>query len=197
LPASKKTEHRICALYGSPRQMSLSSHLHDSFLEPFEGSWVIERFRVYEMNIHPCTACGFCHKENSCIFDDDMNDIYRSIRTSDIISISSPLYFSSLPGPLKTVIDRCQVFWEESTRLENRSRRGRGYFLCTAGSNYPEMFAPALTIIRHFFNSLLRNHTESNYLLVSDTESLTDGVFPERYTDIARQTGLSYKIAGC
>lgn len=129
--------------------------MHNEFLNPFiERGFKVDIINSYQAHIHPCNACGSCSAESRCIFDDDMTEIYSLIRNADIISISSPLYFSSFPAPLKTIIDRCQLLWEEKKRTGVRVKNRKGFFFCSAGSDYNEIFSGVLTGIRHFYNSI-------------------------------------------
>jgi len=83
-----------------------------------------------------------------------MSLIIESVLSSDVITFSFPLYFSSIPGPMKTMIDRFQVLWEASRRGEYPVKDQRGLAFVTAGSEYSGMFAPSTTILRHLMNSL-------------------------------------------
>lgn len=114
----------------------------------------VNTINAYEAEVNPCNACGKCESEPECIFDDPMNNIYRLIRDADIVSISSPLYFSSFPAPLKSIIDRCQLIWEECRRTGVKIKHKKGFFFCTAGSDYNEIFSGVLTGVRHFFNTI-------------------------------------------
>jgi multimeric flavodoxin WrbA len=83
-----------------------------------------------------------------------MDQIYKSVLESEFISFSFPLYFSSIPGPLKTVIDRFQPFWELSRQGLYPTKGQSGVAFVTAGSEYKEMFTPSQTILRHLMNSI-------------------------------------------
>lgn len=117
------------------------------------------------MRIQPCTGCGFCADRVSCIFNDDMTAAYRSLVDADIVSISSPLYFSSLTGSLKCFIDRCQVFWELQKRSREPQKKKYGFFISVGGGDYPRMFEPSITVVRHYFNTLGCVFNEEDYLM--------------------------------
>ena len=85
-----------------------------NLLTPFvTAGAAVEEIHVYDKKISPCTACAVCREKFCCPINDDMQEIYPMIQQADVISISTPLYFSSVPSQLKVLIDRCQVFWEE------------------------------------------------------------------------------------
>lgn len=181
----------LLAITGSPRKNSYSTKLHNEFLDPFfkNGSGV-SIINAYDIDIKPCTACGRCRDESHCIFDDSMTEVYNLIRNADIISISSPLYFSSFPGPLKLLIDRCQLLWEENRRNNFKSKERKGFFFCTAGSDYSDIFLSVLTEIRHFYNSINTSFNPDNTVLVKDCD-LKDEISPE-ILEKCRMLGAKY-----
>ncbi len=145
----------LLSIFGSPRKNGFSSRLHEELIIPFKSrGFFIERVYAYDAEVKPCTGCGWCSENNSCSITDGMTEIYRLIRDADVISISSPLYFSSFPSPLKAVMDRCQVLWEEGRRAENPAKTKRGLFICAAGDEYKNMFEGVCMGIRHFYNAI-------------------------------------------
>jgi len=169
----------LLAITGSPRKNSYSTKLQNEFLDPFiKNGSKINIINAYKTDIKPCTACGSCKFDSRCIFDDSMSDIYNLIREADIISISSPLYFSSFPGPLKSLIDRCQLLWEENRRTGNSVKDKRGFFICTAGSDYNDIFLSVLTGIRHFYNSINTSFNPDEAVLVKNCD-LIEKISPD------------------
>ena len=181
----------LLAITGSPREKSFSSMLHNEFLNPFiEKGFKIDIIRAYETDVHSCTACGNCSAESRCIFDDDMTCIYALIRDADIISISSPLYFSSFPAPLKSIIDRCQLLWEERKRTGIKIKEKKGFFFCSAGSDYNGIFSGVLTGIRHFYNSINASFDADQAILVSNCD--TRGEISAEILEKCRMLGIKY-----
>ena len=145
---------------------------------------------VYDMHIHPCTGCGFCSDRIDCIFKDDMINAYEILLDADVVSISSPLYFSSLTGSLKCFIDRCQVFWELQKRQREQQKKKYGFFISVGGGDYPRMFEPSVTVVRHYFNTLGCNFNENDYLLYGSLD--TGDPVTRDMLDLAESTGRSY-----
>jgi multimeric flavodoxin WrbA len=101
-----------------------------------------------------------------------MNGIYSMIRQADVISISTPLYFSSAPSQLKVLIDRCQVFWEEKNHANGKkSPMKKGILICTAGAEYNNMFSGIILMMRHFFNTINAGFTENEAILIPGLDS--------------------------
>ena len=181
----------LLAITGSPRKNSFSTRLQNEFLNPFiKNGFVINTVNAYEADLNPCTACGKCSSESLCIFDDSMSEIYSLIRDADIISISSPLYFSSFPAPLKSVIDRCQLLWEESKRGGIKIKAKKGFFFCTAGSDYNDIFTGVLTGIRHFYNTINTSFNIDETILLKNCD-LTEEISPD-ILEKCRMLGSKY-----
>jgi multimeric flavodoxin WrbA len=100
-----------------------------------------------------------------------MDRVYSLIRESDFISISSPLYFSSVPGPLKNLIDRCQVLWEEKRRGIAMKEK-KGALIIAAGSDPGSNPVHAAAVIKHFFNTINCSLPEENIFVIGSTDTL-------------------------
>lgn len=59
-----------------------------------------------EKDIGYCTDCGHCKDDDSCIIDDDLNDILAAMKQADAIVVGSPVYFGGVTAKLKSVFDR-------------------------------------------------------------------------------------------
>lgn len=181
----------LLAITGSPRKNSYSTKLHNDFLDPFiKNGSKIDIINAYDIDVKPCTACGSCRDKSLCIFDDSMTEIYQLIRDADIISISSPLYFSSFPGPLKCLIDRCQLLWEENRRNNIKVKARKGFFFCTAGSDYNDIFLSVLTGIKHFYNSINTSFNSNETVLIKNCD-LKNEISPE-ILEKCRMLGAKY-----
>lgn len=134
----------------------------------------MNKIHVYDDTIHPCTACGHCRDVFGCVFDDCMAPLYEKIRDSDAVIISSPVYFSSLPGQLKNLIDRCQVLWEQKERDKNSIRAKFGFLILTAGSNYKDAFRPSFTISKHFFHTLRASFDKSCCIFLPGVDTINE-----------------------
>ncbi len=159
----------VSAFFGSPRKDGYSSGLHEAVLSAACVS--VRRFYLYEMNIKPCLGCGLCREKMVCVHNDDMNCVIESVLTSDILSFSFPLYFTSAPGPLKTMIDRFQILWESSKRGEYPVHGQTGVAFVTAGSDYKEMFNPSKIILRHLMRSIEGSFDEDSSIFCPGMDS--------------------------
>lgn len=101
----------ILVINGSPKgQKSNTLRLTRAFLNGIceKVNADIEILQINNMNIKDCLGCFYCWKDEpgKCCIKDDMNYIIKKILASDIIILSFPLYYFSLPSKIKAFIDR-------------------------------------------------------------------------------------------
>jgi len=61
---------------------------------------------LYDYRINYCLGCWNCAKTGRCVLKDDFSKIFRELSNADIIVLSAPVYFSNVPGIMKTFFDR-------------------------------------------------------------------------------------------
>lgn len=95
---------------GAARKNGHTRKMVDVFMEHAKGEVeIIDAYRTAD--ISPCIDCRYCWKVKGCAVKDGMQEIYQKIEEADRIVIASPMYFHCIPGPLKTMFDRLQVYW--------------------------------------------------------------------------------------
>ncbi len=106
---------KVLILSGSPRKGGNSDTLCDEFMRGAkEAGNDVEKIRISEKRIGYCRGCYHCRgSDGRCIIDDDMGEIMQRIIDADVIVLASPVYFYSIDGQLKTVIDRTVARWTE------------------------------------------------------------------------------------
>jgi multimeric flavodoxin WrbA len=70
--------------------------------------------------IKPCEHCGACYASGNCSLEDDMQDIYPPLLSADGIIIGSPVYFWSVTGQAKLLMDRTYALRYPTYRLEGK-----------------------------------------------------------------------------
>ena len=97
----------ILILSGSPRMGGNSDLLCDEFAKGAqEAGHQVEKIRVQEQKIGPCLACYGCRGTGVCVQKDDMASILEKMVAADVLVLATPVYFYSMDGQLKTLIDR-------------------------------------------------------------------------------------------
>lgn len=116
---------KVIAFLGSPRiDGNTDLLLHETLRAIEEQGHEAKTFKLNYLNIKPCQDCGGCDKTGVCIINDDMNEIYRSIREADRIILASPIFFFGLSAQAKTMVDRCQSLWCEKYLLKKAIPEG-------------------------------------------------------------------------
>ncbi len=151
----------ILAIHASERDGNTHVLLEQAILGAEEAGARVERIVVREKIFSPCTACEMCSGTGVCVINDDMTEIYRALTQNDHVIVAAPIYFWSLPGRFKCLIDRCQAFWYRKFILRkpvaaNPSGTERlGAFLsCCGHADGDRIFPYAEKTIRAFFNCL-------------------------------------------
>lgn len=100
---------KILVLNGSPRKDSVSTALCDSFVSA-AGETELKKYNAYKLAAKPCMGCGYCDKNVGCCFD-DLDEFMSDFEQADYFVISTPVYNSGVPAPLKAVVDRFQRYY--------------------------------------------------------------------------------------
>lgn len=138
---------------GSPRPSGDTAALIQALSAALpEAPQIIDAYRA---DIHPCVDCRQCWHEVGCVIQDEMQPLYRDIIACDCIIIASPVYFSSLTGPLLSLMSRLQMFYTaahmQGIHLIERKKVG-GILLCGGGNgrlDYAEKTAEGLLYAMH------------------------------------------------
>jgi multimeric flavodoxin WrbA len=140
---------KVLILAGSPRKGGNSDLLCDRFLlGAEEAGHRVEKLYVAEQEINFCTGCGACFaKKGYCPQQDDMAGILEKMIAADVIVMASPVYFFSINGQMKTLIDRtCPGY----TDISNKEF----YFIMTAAVTDQDLLGRALETFRGFTSCL-------------------------------------------
>ncbi|MCL2224156.1 MAG: flavodoxin family protein [Defluviitaleaceae bacterium] len=99
---------KILVINGSPKdEQSNTMVLTRAFLDG--AGWSdAEIISVSKQKIENCIGCFGCWRDTpgECVIKDDMDEILPKLIAADVIIWSFPLYYYSVPGGLKTLIDR-------------------------------------------------------------------------------------------
>ena len=117
---------KVLILAGSPRVGGNSDLLCDSFAKGAkEAGHEITKIYVQKQKIGHCLACYGCRETGKCVQHDDMEKILEQMLAADVIVLATPVYFYSMSGQMKTLIDRTLPKWLDIKGKEF-------YFIATA-----------------------------------------------------------------
>ncbi len=102
---------RALVLNGSPKgDRSNTYRLTRAFVDGCRKNTEIEVTSIWvnQLNLKPCLGCFACWNKipGKCCLSDDMARVIEAMLWADIIVWSFPLYYFSVPGPLKNLMDR-------------------------------------------------------------------------------------------
>jgi multimeric flavodoxin WrbA len=104
----------------------------------------VELLKISEMKIAPCDGCMTCHQSGECRIKDDMQKIYEKLLAADGIILGSPVYFWSISGQAKPLMDRTYALRYRHHKLKNKV----GGAIVVAGRRGS---VSALSVINNFF----------------------------------------------
>lgn len=61
---------------------------------------------IGNMIIRGCISCGYCGKNNKCVFDDIVNEVAPMLEAADGMVVGSPVYYASANATLVAFLDR-------------------------------------------------------------------------------------------
>lgn len=184
------------AINGSPHMGNgNTAMILNPFLEGMkEAGASVELFYTEKLNIGSCKGDMSCWYVNPgiCGQNDDMKMLLPKIKEADIIIWASPVYYSGITGPLKTLMDR-----QLPAHLmgENRSKVQKAVLVSTCGAWELSMFDPLLVQMKsiydrpdggyEFAGALLRPMAEGMKEMIKAGEmGLIEGIF-----EAARKAG--------
>lgn len=105
---------QILVLSASFRKGGNSDTLCDQFIKgAVEAGNRVEKIYLNDCKINFCRGCGVCNTTHKCVQHDDMAEILDKMVKADVIVMATPVYFYSMNGQMKTLIDRTVPRYEE------------------------------------------------------------------------------------
>jgi multimeric flavodoxin WrbA len=122
---------KILGIVGTPIKNGNCQYLLDQALKVIEaeGRATTELVHLQDYRIEYCIGCEGClrrvHKmqkeigfdvipvpvkEYNCTIKDDMEILHKKMLDADGIILTAPVYIATIPGQVKTFIDRCRTF---------------------------------------------------------------------------------------
>ena len=112
---------KIIGIWGSSRKRGNSEILLDIALKEAKGLGAkVSKIPLSGKSIAPCDGCGKCQKSGKCVVKDDMQDIYQKMLEADGILWATPIYFWSMTGQTKIVMDRTYALSNPKLQLANK-----------------------------------------------------------------------------
>lgn len=98
---------KILILTSSARKGGNSEQLAAAFAEGARRAGnQVETVRLFDQTIGFCRGCLACQKTGRCVIHDDADTIVQKMLTADVLVFATPVYYYSVSGQLKTMLDR-------------------------------------------------------------------------------------------
>lgn len=149
---------RVLILSSSPRKGGNSDLLCDEFMKGAKDSGHdVEKIFIAQKKVNYCTGCGVCNSTHKCIQNDDMKDILDKMVVADVIVLATPVYFYSMDGQLKTLIDRTVPRY---TEISNKDF----YYIMSAADTDNAMLQRTIEGFRGFTEDCLSGAVEKGII---------------------------------
>lgn len=121
---------QVLVISSSLRLNSNSEQLADACIRGAkEAGNDVEKVVLTDKTIQFCRGCLACLKSKQCVIDDDSRAITEKMQHADVLVFASPVYYFSISGQLKTLLDRANPLYVSDYQFRDV------YFLSTAAED--------------------------------------------------------------
>ncbi len=140
---------KVLIVSASPRKGGNSDLLCDQFLlGAKETGNQVEKIFLRDKRINHCLACGACQSNGGkCVQKDDMAEVLDKMIAANVIVMATPVYFYTMNGQMKTLIDRT---YSRYTEISNKEM----YFIVTAATGSKQAMERTVEGFRGFTSCL-------------------------------------------
>ncbi|MDL2236334.1 flavodoxin family protein [Christensenellaceae bacterium OttesenSCG-928-K19] len=137
---------KVLVLTGSPRNGGNTDKMADAFIRGAEiAGHSVTKYNVGNKKIAGCTACNTCwSKGRACSIDDDFTELSELLESHDVLLMTAPLYWFSVPAQVKAYVDRLYAY-TGAGGLRPLGIKESYFFVC-GGDPSKEQYKPALTL---------------------------------------------------
>lgn len=148
----------VLIISASPRKNGNSDLLCDRFAQGArESGHNVQKVFLASKKIGYCRGCGVCNTTHTCVQKDDMAEILEQMVKADVIVLATPVYFYSMDGQMKTLIDRTVPRYTEIAGKDF-------YFIMTAADTEKANLARTMEGFRGFTEDCLDGAREAGII---------------------------------
>lgn len=104
---------KVLIISASPRKGGNSDTLADEFARGAkEAGNIVEKVSLCDKTINFCKGCLACLKCGRCVIQDDAVEIASKMHAADVLVFATPVYYYSVSGQLKTMLDRANPLYD-------------------------------------------------------------------------------------
>ena len=108
----------VLIISSSPRKGGNSETLAASFAKGAQDAGNhVETVWLREKQIGFCKGCLACLKAGHCVIKDDAAEIAAKMHDADVLVFATPVYYYSVSGQFKTMLDRANPLYDSDYRF--------------------------------------------------------------------------------
>ena len=134
---------KVLILSSSPRKGGNSEALAAAFANGAqEAGHQVETLHLREKQYGFCKGCFACLKLGHCVIKDDAVEIAAKMHDADVLVFVTPVYYYSVSGQLKTMLDRANPLFDTDYAFTEV------YLLAAAAEDEPETAEGAVKAVQ-------------------------------------------------
>lgn len=111
---------KIIIVSSSPRKNGNSEILAQKFAEGARTAGnAVQFIAVRDLDLKFCTGCLYCNTHDKCVLNDSMNALYSRFQNADVLVFATPVYYYSVCGQLKTMLDRLNPLYVRDNKFKD------------------------------------------------------------------------------
>ncbi len=158
---------------GSGRKNGYTNKICEEINDALKGdSFVV--FDTYGERFLPCNGCNFCEEHGKCV-NRDLDEFYNAFEECDCVVFLSPVYNGTFSAPLKSLIDRFQVYYTSFYRngkVQPIKKKRDAFLVVCAGRDGEKAFSYMNSQLKCAFTIL--NIKMKKAFLCANTDSGAD-----------------------
>ena len=99
----------ILGFCGSPRSGATEYVIKEALKMIESKGYKTKFYTIKDKEIRYCIHCDYCLQKKGCIFDDDMDLLYKLLKEAEGIIIGTPVYNGGITAQTKAVLDRTRA----------------------------------------------------------------------------------------
>lgn len=158
---------RVLGINGSPRAGGNTDIIIDKILEAARDNGAsVDKIVINGLDLKYCQECDEPDENGSCNFKDDMSMVYKKFKEADAVILASPIFFGSISGQAKVMIDRFQCAWRAKYILKKDAfpEKKIGAFIAVGASDRKDFFKSAGSIVKNLFATLNIEYKEELFI---------------------------------
>ena len=117
---------KVLIISSSPRKGGNSETLAAAFAKGTrEAGNRVETVYLREKQVGFCKGCIACLKLGHCVIQDDAVEIAAKMHDANVLVFATPVYYYSVSGQLKTMLDRANPLYDTDYAFTKAYRMGK------------------------------------------------------------------------